>query len=301
MLKFFMRKFLKSRGFDIAEMEKTVLAATQEAQRMDGLMEEFEAMVRSKVSEGEKKHAQETAKREQDRRERQAARQAELAKKREMKDRARPRPPEVIPPNSLAPVRFREGQLDPVFAAGEDAAAMSKQEADRALRVYAEARAEGDANGLILDVVNWLINDSTCDDRHGMLGFNWDHGFAIPAWVIRQPEVDIATVLRAFDLAQPQYYMAALARGEDIQPYDRKGFDFVVEAGRRIANANYKTPANHHAIGYKPSRVTWDRTSPNTMAAEKLIFPQSAFTTLPGRNPESIAADVPYAWAEVLN
>ena len=135
-------------------------------------------------------------------------------------------------------------------------------------------------------IVEWLIGHSTPDDRDSMLGCNWGQSSHLFHWIICQPDTDLATALKAAWLAEPDYHIRAMAKGErptssaiGIGPRD-----FLMQITKNVKAGFYHSRQGFGPLAFAAERsVTWDRTDPALKAAEEQLLPPQAFTPIKGR------------------
>lgn len=88
----------------------------------------------------------------------------------------------------------------------------------------------------------WLMATRDPDIWHiAATRWNWDYDRAVPLWVIRQKNCDIATALEVFFLASPSYYFRwGDDRSSVPDGWERENFDFLTEIRQRLAQGFYK-------------------------------------------------------------
>ena len=166
--------------------------------------------------------------------------------------------------------------------------------ADTELRKVYYAWADQNDDETYRDLVEWIITQTSPDARHFQLGFNWDHGFDIPFWIIRQPDTLLATALKAFELAQAQVW---LAQPQTDDPASR----FAYELNQRIRDGFYASPqADGTAIAYKPTLDLY-RYSPEKAETLRSIVAPEVFEALDGREDHQVYCDIPERFIDYLN
>lgn len=139
------------------------------------------------------------------------------------------------------------------------------------------------------EIADWLIHKSTPDDWHVLLGANWDHGFAIPLWIIRQPRTQRASALKAFVQAQAHAYLG----GASTHP---EATAFCKELNQRLKDGFYRQGTGASAIAYTPPRYleTLEGDLRSTLAP-------AVFEALEGRAEHEIRTTMPDSWQDLLN
>ncbi|WP_439123383.1 DUF4274 domain-containing protein [Marivita sp.] len=166
--------------------------------------------------------------------------------------------------------------------------------ADTELRKVYYAYADQNDDETYRDLVEWIISQTSPDARHYQLGFNWDHGFHIPFWIIRQPDTYLATALKAFQLGAAEHWLA--------QPKtDNPSSEFAYELNERIRNGFYATPpTDENAIAYTPM-LNLDSYPAEKAEALRKIVAAEVFKPLSGREEHLIYCDVPEKFIDYLN
>lgn len=162
-------------------------------------------------------------------------------------------------------------------------------EADTALRKVYYAWADQNGDDTYRELVEWIIHETSPEARHYLLGFNWDIGFDIPFWIIRQPGTYLASALKAFEMSQASDW---LTRPKSSEP----GSEFAHELNQRIRDGFFATPAQDKAIAYTPP-MNKSRLPSETAA---LIAP-AVFEPLIGRSNSQIYCIIPEKFIDYLN
>ncbi|MEM7242773.1 MAG: DUF4274 domain-containing protein [Pseudomonadota bacterium] len=104
------------------------------------------------------------------------------------------------------------------------------------------------------EFVEWLIAESTPDQRHIIADWNWGSADTIFQWMIRQPDTDIATIAKIIWGHEPFFYIAAIKKHMDgIKVFSYiQVYDLLLEAADRIRDGFYQPPTGHEPLGYRP-------------------------------------------------
>ncbi|MFK7751270.1 MAG: DUF4274 domain-containing protein [Sedimentitalea sp.] len=162
--------------------------------------------------------------------------------------------------------------------------------ADTALRKTYYAWADESGDETHREFVEWIINETSPDARHYLIGSNWDKGFDIPLWIIRQPGTYLATAFKVFEGGAASYW---LARPKTKNPDS----EFAYELIDRIRNGFYATPTGDKAISYTPPFQLDDYPPDDGEAPEKT----SVFEPVKGRADNQVYCDVPEKFIDYLN
>ena len=165
--------------------------------------------------------------------------------------------------------------------------------ADTELRKVYYAWADQNDDETYRDLVEWIISQTSPDARHYQLSFNWDHGFHIPFWIIRQPDTFLATALKAFELGQADYWLS--------QPKtDDPGSRFAYELNQRIRDGFYAAPpTDGTAIAYNPT-LKLDRYPPEKAETLRTIVAPEVFVALSGREEHQVYCEIPDRFIDYL-
>lgn len=134
-------------------------------------------------------------------------------------------------------------------------------------------------------LANWLIEFSTPEDRHRiMCSYNWDHGTAIPQWILRQTDTQPATVFTTLWRARPDRMVPALAEGrplpEDVAPLLQLVLDINDLLNRRF----YRPPFLLRCIAFEGhDPLVWETRGTDHYEAEARLIPAAAYRPIPGR------------------
>jgi hypothetical protein len=147
---------------------------------------------------------------------------------------------------------------------------------------------------------NWLITESTPDDRHYLAAMNWDHGLHVFHWIIRQPDTDIATVAFIIWQGQGSSYVAETAKSSTV--FNLEGYDLLVEIAGRIRSNFYKPLPGHKPIGFEPPyKMGLDLDDKAVRAAADLLMPSVVRGSIAGRPKSELELKMPERYWDLLN
>lgn len=167
-------------------------------------------------------------------------------------------------------------------------------DADAALRHAMQGVVDRTGDSTYSEIAEWLIK-STPEDRHILLGFNWDHGYEIPLWIIRQPDTHLATALKAF-------WMGGAARQLTKTPPKGTSADavtFAQELNERLKADFYFRGTAKTAIGYDP-REFLPRQKEALDGLRRICAP-AAFDMIEGQSEYQLRDRFPAEWWDYLN
>ncbi len=147
---------------------------------------------------------------------------------------------------------------------------------------------------------NWLITESTPDDRHALAaGMNWDHGFDVFHWIIRQPDTDVATAALIIWQGGVSHHVPESAKAP--VGYDLRGYDLLLETADRIRGGFYKPMPSHTPIGFEPlHKLGFDLDDPAVRAAADLLMPDVVRSAIAGRKTSELKLTMPERYWEIL-
>ena len=137
------------------------------------------------------------------------------------------------------------------------------------------------------DLAEWLINNSTPDQRHLFVeNYNWDHGLVPLRWIASQPDTERATVLEIFWLGEPHHYDDALREKGFVEPHEEEAFDFLAGITRRLESGFYRQPKGF--LGMKRKPIAFSENTPfgqhsKQDLANSQMFSQLVFDPIAGR------------------
>lgn len=165
--------------------------------------------------------------------------------------------------------------------------------ADTELRRVYYAWADAHNDQTYRDLVEWIINQTSPDARHSLIGINWDVGLAIPFWIIRQPGTYLATALKAFEMGEAPYHLAEPKRNSP-------GSEFAYELNQRIRDGFYVTPEGEKSVAYTPT-LRLDRYPAEKADALRKIVAPAVFEPLEGRADHRVFGEMPEQFIDYLN
>lgn len=179
---------------------------------------------------------------------------------------------------------------------------VASQGVDGALRAWAG----GEGSEHWRPFVEWLILDSTPDDRHTLVDMNWDgHPIALFLWILQQPDTDIATAAKIIWQAGTAFYLNDLSQSNGTSlsnDYHLERLDLAIEAAERIRAGFYEPKAGHAPIASDgppvPIGVSDD---PRRRAIEDRLVPAEIRAPIPGRSESDVPFKVPERYWELLN
>jgi len=152
----------------------------------------------------------------------------------------------------------------------------------------------------------WLMATPDPDVWHiAATRWNWDYDRAVPLWIIRQKDCDIATALEVFFLAEPSYYFRWVNDRSSVPTgWELEAFDFLAEIRERLARGFYKRSeiafdGERHMSYINPGLKTAE-----DKALAQSFFPREAGRKIPGRDlteSDSEAAGKCYAMLATVN
>lgn len=134
----------------------------------------------------------------------------------------------------------------------------------------------------------WLIGQSTPDDRHILLNANWDHGFDIPLWIIRQPDTYIETAIKAYWMGNARTWIADPLNTQSLESV------FAHDLDRRLRTRFHATPKGPQAIAYDPPKEVKED------ADLQASVPPVLLKARKGRTETQISCAMPAEWWEYL-
>lgn len=178
----------------------------------------------------------------------------------------------------------------------------ASQSVDGALRAWAGV--EGSEHWR--PFVEWLIHDSTPDDRHNLVDMNWDgHPIAIFVWIAQQTDTDTATAAKIIWQAGAAFYLDDLSQSNGASlsnDYHLERLDLADEAAERIRAGFYVPRVGHVPIAYDgppvPVGVSDD---PLRRAAEDRLVPGIIRAPIAGRSEDAVPFKVPKRFRDLLN
>jgi hypothetical protein len=150
----------------------------------------------------------------------------------------------------------------------------------------------------------WLIATPDPDVWHIVATrWNWDYSHAVPLWIIRQKNCDIATVLEVFFLAEPSYYFRWVNARSSVPSQNLEMFDFLAEIRQRLARGFYKRSeiafnGEQHMSLNRQLKTAEDK------ALAQRFFPREVGQKIPGRdltNSDGAAAGKCHAMLATVN
>lgn len=205
----------------------------------------------------------------------------------------------------VAGMRLRRADLDEVNARREREETERRAARDRELDRASQWKSIADPDKMLLDwaehcspwtdytpprfvaFARWLMATPDPDIWHiAATSWNWDYDHAVPLWIIRQENCDIATALEVFFLAEPSYYFRWVNDRSSV-PVGHKleGFDFLVEIRERLARGFYKRSEiafdgeRHMSIDNQGLKTAEDK------AMAESFYPPEAGRKIRGRDP----------------
>ena len=133
-----------------------------------------------------------------------------------------------------------------------------------------------------IDLANWMIENSTPDDRHVILqGFNWDHGLDLIAGIVRQVDTEIATVLDTFWRIEDETGMTHMVWQEGGPPNSSVDlYDLFVEIGDKLHSGFYSRSSK--PIEFEGRRRPLNL--PETiLEVQRKLIPEIAYQSIEGR------------------
>lgn len=135
----------------------------------------------------------------------------------------------------------------------------------------------------------WLMATRDPDIWHIVAkNWNWDYDRAVPLWIIRQKDCDLATALEVFFLASPSYYFRW---GDDRSSvpagWERENYDFLAELRQRLAQGFYTRSEIAYDGERHMSYINPQLKTPEDKAKAGRILPAQAGMKIAGRDPEA--------------
>lgn len=120
--------------------------------------------------------------------------------------------------------------------------------------------------------------------HHVATSWNWDYDHAVPLWIIRQKDCDIATALEIFFLAEPSYYYKWVNYRNAVPKNNLEMFDFLTEIRDKIAQGFYqRSEIEYDGPEHMKYEVrSWDTDDKKAMGEK--FYPPQAGTKIAGRD-----------------
>jgi hypothetical protein len=224
----------------------------------------------------------------------------------------------------VAGISLRRLDMDEVLARRERQEAERKAARDRELDRASRWKSIADPDKMLLDwakhcspwtdyspqrfvaFARWLMATPDPDVWHiAATRWNWDYDHAVPLWIIRQKNCDIATALEVFFLAEPSYYFRWVNDRSSIPAgREQEGFDFLAEIRERLARGFYKRSEIAFDGERHMSYINQGLKTAEDKALAQNFFPPQAGRKIRGRDPiesDSAAAGECYAILATVN
>ncbi|MFP7675253.1 DUF4274 domain-containing protein [Marivita sp. S0852] len=163
----------------------------------------------------------------------------------------------------------------------------------------------GESSNRWLSFVDWLITESTPDDRHGFAcNWNWDHGIDVHRWIIRQPDTDIATVATTIWNMLPSDHIPEIAKGREgyTNGIGLAHCEMLLEIAERIRAGFYQPREGFAPIGFNPpSRLKFKEETDAIRHATDLLLPPVVREPIAGRGGAELNQRCPAVFFEILN
>jgi hypothetical protein len=201
---------------------------------------------------------------------------------------------------------LRRLDLDEVQARRERQEVERRAERDRELERASRWKSIADPNEMLLrwaehcspwndytpdrfvTFARWLMATRDPDIWHiAATRWNWDYDHAVPLWVIRQTDCDIATALEVFFLASPSYYFRwGNDRSSVPDGWEREHYDFLAEIRERLAQGFYTRSQIAFDGEKQMSYIYPGLKTDEDKALAASFFPREAGMKIGGRDPE---------------